>query len=174
MRATEPMPRHIPGAAPATLTALIIALVSACSTPTASSPASGRGSATSAPPAERSEAPEADSTTALPTDKAAVDENAYLNQTQGNITSKSPTELLQIGYNVCDKLPRGWDYPFLQKDVDVALWGPPSEPRPTSYLIPDFAETRDEALIISAMQNLCGMSLAQIGEWFHAHNGPTR
>lgn len=96
------------------------------------------------------------------------DENTYLQEVREILTTHSPTLLLSTGYRVCAQVQKGWDYRFIHEDVDAALW-PPSEPRPTSYLIPDYANYRDDQLVAIAMRHLCGMSDVEVMDYFRAH-----
>ncbi|WP_124712893.1 hypothetical protein [Mycolicibacterium nivoides] len=102
--------------------------------------------------------------------RATGDENTYLRTARESLTVHSPDLLLKTGYRVCDQVEKGWDYQFIHDDVDAALW-PPDKPRPTSYLIPDFANYRDDELITLAMMHLCGMEPAEVGEYVQAHGG---
>lgn len=102
--------------------------------------------------------------------RATGDENTYLRKVRESLTVHSPDLLLKTGYGVCDQVEKGWDYRFIHENVDAALW-PPDQPRPTSYLIPDFANQRDDELIALAMMHLCGMEPAEIGDYLRAHGG---
>lgn len=100
--------------------------------------------------------------------REAADENAYLDMVVNYAEDVPPSELVRIGYGVCDSVQRNWGLDIISREVENRLF-PPGAPRPTSLYHPDFPKYISDLVMGSAMLHLCGISEGDLAEYGKAH-----